>query len=108
MKKILFSLFVTAVGFSASAQSSEGAVPASTKTEVKKEVSATTGNKASEAAAEARITEMRNAVKNLEMRKRAISEDKSLTPEARKAMLEELYLEHDKLSQKLRNESLKN
>ena len=106
MKKIVFSLFVMGLGFSASAQNSEAAVQATSTKEVKKE----TVNSAAqdEANAEARITELRHAVRNLEMRKKAISEDKSLTPEARKAMLEELYAEHDKLAEKLKKEATKN
>lgn len=108
MKKILFSLFVMGLGYSVNAQTSESALPASTTPGVKKETGMSSGNAATEAATEARITEMRNAVKNLEMRKKAIGEDKSLSPEARKAKLEEIYAEHDKLSQKLRNEALKN
>ncbi|RYG51068.1 MAG: hypothetical protein EOO01_09300 [Chitinophagaceae bacterium] len=108
MKKVLFSLFVIGLGFSANAQNQESASPASNTPGVKKETTVSTSNAASEAAAEARITEMRTAVKNLEMRKQAIANDKSLTPEARKAKLEELYKEHDKLSQKLREDAIKN
>lgn len=104
MKKLLMAMFFSAGAFTVSAQVSEAPVQEKPG-EVRKEtvVANDKAELTSEAQAEAKFREMREAVKTLEAQKSAIRNDKSLTEAQRRDRLQKLQDEHDELNRRIKN-----